>query len=239
MLVKSNAIVLSKIKYGDSDIIVKCYTKHRGVGNYIVRGALKSKKGSGKIAYFQPLTQLVIEENFKPKHSLQSFKNVRIDYLYKTLHSDVYKSSIVMFLSEVLSASLFEEEENEPLYNYLESALQWLDLQSDYSNFHLLFLINLTRLLGFYPEVKHVDFPFFNLESGQFELKKTSNYSVSGEKLNVLKLFLGTNFDAITSIKLNGNQRQQILTMILQYFELHLDDFKKPKSLQIFNQVFS
>ena len=239
MLVKTNAIVLSKLKYRDNDLIVKCYTKQRGIVSYLIRGAYKSSKGSSKSVYFQPLSLLIIEENFKPNHSLQNIKEVKFDYLYKTLHTHILKSAIVMFLSEVLSSVLKEEEQNESLYEYIENALQLLDQEIEFSNFHLLFLLNLTKYLGFYPDNENLHKTYFDLSNGLFESKKDEFYSISGENLAILKQLLGINFDVLNAIKLNSKQRQSFLNIVLLYFELHLGDFKKPKSLQIFNQVFN
>ena len=127
MLVKTEAIVLSKIEYGDHDVIVKCYTKNRGVVSYLLRGVLKSKKGNSKIAYYQPLSQLEIEENYRANQSLHFIRDVKLGIPYKSMHTHVLKSSIVMFLSEVLTSVLKEEEANLPLYGFLETSLQWLD----------------------------------------------------------------------------------------------------------------
>jgi DNA repair protein RecO (recombination protein O) len=144
-----------------------------------------------------------------------------------------------MFLAEVLSNTLQEEEQNETLYNYLETALSWLDVHAEYANFHLLFLLKLTKYLGFYPEEIHLNGHFFNLLDGTFETKSSGRYSISGENLNLLKQLLGTKFEALSSIKINGAQRQSFLNMMLLYYELHLGNFKPPKSLQILNQVFN
>lgn len=239
MLVKINAIVLSKLKYRDNDLIVKCYTKQKGIVSYLVRGALKSQKGSSKAVYFQPLSLVLIEEQFNANRSLQGIKEIKLEFLYKSLHTDVIKSSIVMFLSEVLSTVLKEEEQNESLYEYIENTLMWLDYKTEFSNFHLLFLLNLTKYLGFYPDDQNSASAYFNLSNGLFENKKDEFYSISGENLTVLKQLLGIDFDNVNSIKLNSKQRQSFLNMLLLYFELHLGDFRKPKSLQIFNQIFN
>ena len=238
MLSKNNCIVLSKLKYKDNDLIVKCYTLHRGVVSYILKGVLKSKKGLSKTVYFQVLSQLQIEENFKPNRQLQNIREVKPSYIYKTLHSNIYKSAIVLFLSEVLSSVLREEEKNEALYNYIETALQYLDSEEQYSNFHLLFLLKLTRYLGFQPESLNINYPYFNLESGVFEMSSSGIYSISGENLTLLKQLLGINFEELNTIKINAKRRQEFLNMLLYYFELHLDGFKKPKSLQVLNDVF-
>jgi DNA repair protein RecO (recombination protein O) len=239
MLVKTNAIVLSKIKYRDNDLIVKCYTKNRGVVSYLLRGVLKSSKQSSKVAYYQLLSQLQIEENYKPKQTLQFISEVKLNVVYHSLHTNVLKSAITMFLSEVLSSALKEEEPNEALYNFLETTLELLDNETEFSNFHLLFLLELTKHLGFYPDTAQINFPYFNLTSGEFELKPQQVYSISGENLVTLKTLLGIKFDALHTVKLNSNQRQSFLNMMLLYYELQLGDFRKPKSLQIFNQVFN
>lgn len=238
MLNKSKVIVLSKLKYRDNDLIVKCFTLHRGVVTYLLRGVLNSKKGSSKVAYYQLLSQLQIDENYRQNQSLQTIKDVRLDYNFTSLHTNLFKSSIVMFLSEVLSAVLREEEENQQLYDYLETTFRWLDETDEFSNFHLLFLLKLTKHLGFYPDTSDVNQRYFNLYNGLFESKKINVYSVYGENLTTLKQLLGTNFDALDTIKLNSKQRQSFLAMLLLYFELHLGSFRKPKSLQVLNDVF-
>jgi len=238
MLTKNNSIVLSKLKYRDYDLIVKCYTEQRGVVTYILRGVLKPKKGLSKTVYYQALSQLQIEENYKPNQSLHFIKEVKFSYIYKSLHTNIYKSAIVLFLSEILSNVLKEEEKNEDLFHFITAALQYLDNEDQFSNFHLLFLLKLTRYLGFQPENLNTDFPYFNLESGIFEASNHGVYSVSGKNLTLLKRLLGTNFDALDTIKVNAKQRQEFLNMLLYYFELHLGSFKKPKSLQVLNDVF-
>lgn len=238
MLTKNNTIVLSKLKYRDHDLIVKCYTQQRGVVSYLLRGVLNSKRGSAKTVYFQVLSQLQIEEQYKPNQNLHSIKEVKLNYIYKSLHNNIYKSAIVLFLSEILSSVLKEEEKNEGLFHYIETALQYLDNEDHFSNFHLLFLLKLTRYLGFQPENLNDTYSYFNLESGIFETISRGSYSVSGENLVLLKRLLGTNFDALITVKINAKQRQAFLNMLLNYFELHLGSFKKPKSLQVLNEVF-
>ena len=239
MLTNTNAIVLSKIKYRDNDLIIKCYTQKFGLVSYILRNVSNSKKGNSKSAYFQLLSQLQLVTLHKKNRSLQNIKEVRTQYLYTSLQTHVIKNSIVFFLAETLTSALKEEEPNEQLYTYLETTLQWLDTHDEYSNFHLLFLLKLTKHLGFYPEMAKSSELYFNLSEGTFEKEKNNIYSVSGENIILLKQLLGTNFDELNSIKINSKQRQSFLKMMLTYFELHLDGFRKPQSMQIFNQIFN
>ncbi len=239
MLISTKAIVISKLKYRDNDLIVKCYTEHFGVQSYLLRGVLKSKKGKLRTAYFQLLSQLEIIINYRQKRSLQSLNEVKPLTIYNSIHSNVSKSAIAMFLAEVLSTILKEEENNESLYSYLETTLLWLDANDEVSNFHLLFLLNLSKYLGFYPDLSNSGMDFFNLEDGKFQARKTSLYCITGDELNLFKQLLGTNFDALNTIKINSTRKQEFLNMILLYFELHLGSLKKPRSLQVLNQVFA
>lgn len=110
MLVKNKIIVLSRHKYSDYDLIVKAYTKERGTMSYILRGVLKSKRNNSKNIYFQLLSQLDIEENYKPNNELQYIKEVKFSFIYKSLHHNILKSAMMMFLSEVLASALREEK---------------------------------------------------------------------------------------------------------------------------------
>jgi len=239
MLSTTNAIVLSKIKYRDNDLIVKCYTQEHGIISFLVRGVLKSKKSNTKAAYFQLLSQIQVVFNYTKTRSLYTLKEVKTNAIYTSLHSHILKSSVVMFLSEILATTLQEEEKNEALYSYLETTLLWFDADNEYANFHLLFLLKLTKYLGFYPDISKIDYNYFNLEDGSFQIKDYGKHSISGENLTLLKNLLGIKFDALYTIKINAQKRQSFLNMILLYFELHLGSFRTPKSLQIFNQVFN
>ncbi len=239
MLISTNAIVLSKLRYRDYDLIIRCYTQQYGVVSYLLKGVFRGKKKNAKTAYFQLLSQLQIITNHRGNRSLQAIEEVKLNHLYTSLHSNILKTSVVMFLSEVLSSTLKEEEQNETLFSYLETTLLWFDAHDQCGNFHLLFLLNLTKHLGFYPDTNNMHFDYFNLNDGAFQAKQIGSYSISGENLVLLKQLLGTTFDALSLIKINAKQRQLFLNMILLYFELHLGSFKKPKSLHIFNQVFN
>ena len=137
------------------------------------------------------------------------------------------------------SNSILEEEANLPLFSYLEAGLQWLDTHDKIANFHIFFLLNLTRYLGFYPDTSHIQESSFDLLEGGFTNTVSGNPSINGKILAHFKTFLGTNFDAIHTITMVKNDRQDLLQSVVLYFELHLHGFRKPKSLTILNEVFS
>lgn len=239
MLITTRAIVLSALKYGEADLIVKCFTMQSGLKTYLLRRVLKAKKGKLKGSLFQPLTLLEVEANHKDKGTMESMREAKIYLPYKTLHTDIIKSSVVFFLAEMLRNSVVEEEANHGLYEFLETSLAWFDDHEATGNFHLLFLLKLTRHLGFYPDHSHIDRPVFNLLDGTFQHVETNAYCVSGEKLEILKQLLGTDFDTLSGIKINQTSRSGVLLMLLDYYQLHLQGFKKPISLSVLNEIFN
>ncbi len=238
MIVNTKAIVFSTIKYGESDLIVKCYTQSSGLKTYLLRRILKSKKGKLKVSYFQPLTLIEIEANHKDKGTLESIREVKLSFLYKSLHTNILKSTLVIFMAEILSNSITQEEEDSTLFQFLENAFIWLDSNSEIANFHILFLLKLSKYLGFFPDSSSTNKPYFNLVEGNFQNFNTGKFCETGSVVVNLKEFFGIDFDAISQIKLKKNQRSNVLNLMLQYYQLHLHGFKKPKSLLVLNQLF-
>ena len=237
MLVATKAIVLNAIKFKDSSLIVKCYTQE-GIKSYLLKGILSAKKAKLKPAHFQLFTLLDLVANHNNKGRLNYIKEAHVYHPFHSLNTNIYKSTIVIFLSEILTNVLKEEEENESLFLYLETAFIWLELNKEIANFHLLFLLNLTKYLGFYPKTNFENAHFFNLKEGIFTTNKPiSNYIVNNN-LTVLKSIIGINFDAINTLKINATDRQSFLLFLFDYFALHLPEFRKPNSFTVLKTVF-
>jgi len=239
MLITTQAIVISALKYSEADLIVKCFTKSSGLKSYLLRNILKSKKGKLRTAMFQPLMQLEIEANHKDKGTLETIREAKVAYQYRNLHTDITKTALVFFISDMLRNTIIEEEENNSLFDYLTTSITWLDTHDTIANFHLLFLLKLTQYLGFYPDETHITYEYFNLIEGTFEPSELNIYCQNGAQIIILKQLLGIKFDTLSEIKLNQKQRSDFLTMLLQYYELHLHGFKKPRSLAVLNSIFT
>ncbi len=238
MIETTKAIVLKTIKYGDTSLITTCYTQKSGVKTYILRGVLKAKKAKIKPAYFQPLMQLILTVNHNNKGNLNSIRDLEVSNFYSSVHIDIKKQTIGLFLAEILYYAIREEEKNSTLFQYLETSFLWLDTHDNISNFHLLFLLNLTKYLGFYPKTGNLENLYFDLLEGSF-IKQPNYNTIMGDNLVQFKKLLGINFDVIHQVNFNAENRQTVLSILVQYFELHLDGFKKPKSLAILKSVFS
>ncbi|MFC4478026.1 DNA repair protein RecO [Flavobacterium chungangensis] len=237
MLVKTKAIVISSLKFQEKSLIVKCFTLSSGLKSYFVRDAFSSRKASQKIAYFQPFSILEIEAVHKNKGTLENFKEIKSAVPFQTIHTDIVKSTMVMFLSEMLHHSIQEEEKNEQLFLFLEAALTWLDHHDEISNFHLILLLEITKYLGFYPDISEIDLPFFEMNEGVFALFQKGNV-LSEHETNLFKKLLELKFDNDQKV-FHVLERQILLKILIDYYSLHLEGFKRPKSLDILKEVFS
>lgn len=237
MQVKTKAIVISSIKFQEKSLIVKCFTQSHGLKSYFVRDAFSGRKSNQKIAYFQPLSILEIEAVHKNKGTLENFKEIKLSTPFQTVHSDIYKSTIVMFISEVLYHSIHEEEKNEALFDFLEAALLWLDNHDEIANFHLILMLETTKYLGFYPDVSDIDMSFFEMTEGVFSPFHAIS-SLTEHETNLLKKLIALRFDNDQKI-FHVFERQLVLKILIDYYTLHLDGFKKPKSLDVLKEVFS
>ena len=238
MLVSTEAISLNYIKYSETSIIVKCFTKSNGIKSYLLKGIRTSKKKKINIGFFQPLTQLELDANHRNNGNLESIRSVKIINPYKTIHLDIVKNCIVMFLSEVLSKSIKEEEKNFALFNFLKHSMVWLDQSERFSNFHIHFLIKLLTFLGISPDLSNQNFDSFNMIDGIFCQYDRSEYCVEGEIVSHFKIFLGTDFDNQVKEVNTSVKRKKLIEFLIKYMQIHLSDFKRPTSLNILYELF-
>ncbi|AYN06047.1 DNA repair protein RecO [Flavobacterium sp. 140616W15] len=237
MQVKTKAIVISAIKFQEKSLIAKCFTLSHGLKTYFVRDAFSTRKSSQKIAYFQPLTILEIEAVHKNKGTLENFKEIKIGTPFQTIHTDIVKSTIVMFVSEILHYSIQEEEKNESLFIFLETALFWLDQHDEITNFHLILMLETTKYLGFYPDVSDVDLPFFEMNEGVFTLFHGLG-ALTNHETTLFKKLIELKFDNDQKV-FHVIERQLLLKILIDYYSFHLDGFKRPKSLEVLKEIFS
>lgn len=237
MQVQTNAIVISALRYQEKSLVVKCFTEAAGLKSYFIRDAFSSKKSVQKIAYFQPLNILEIQATHKNKGNLEYFKEVKLAHPYLTITGNMVKTTIAIFVSEMLHHSIKEEEKNERLYAFLETALLWLDSHDEVANFHLILLLEITKFLGFYPEKPDDSKPFFEMTDGVFVPFETLTCLTREETL-LLKRLMPLKFD--NSIKaFHVSERQALLKILLDYYAFHLDGFRRPNSVDVLREVFA
>ena len=234
----SKAFVIRSIKNGETSLIVSCYLEDIGYKTFIVKGVYGSKKSKFSKAHFFPLNIINLNYSYTEGKNLGFIKEVKTEKLYKSLHLDIQKSSVIIFLSEILN-SIFKEETlvNNDLFNFLLNTLSWYDQVKSCNNFHLKFLIELSRFIGFYPNINNENDSFFNLESGSTSATQSIGTNIRGNDLTLFKEFLGTEFEDLNSMNTKNESRTRILNYIIDYYSLHLQMFKTPKSINVFAEV--
>lgn len=237
MQVKTKAIVLSALKFQDKNLIVKCFTESDGLKSYFIRGAFSTTGRGSKAAYFQPLTILDIEAVHKNKGTLETLKEFKIATPFATLHHEVTKSTIVLFLSEMLHHSIREEERNAPLFAFLETALDWFDHHDAIANFHLILLLEVTKYLGFYPDVTHLEAKYFEMTEGVFSDFHAIS-SLSENETGLLRRLMALKFDDAHKA-FHVSERQALLKILVDYYAYHLEGFRAPQSLEVLREIFS
>lgn len=236
MQISTQAIVLSAIKYADADLIVTCYTKSDGIKTYHVRGVLKSKRGKIKASSFLPFTQLDIIARHRNKGTMEYLNETKLSVAYTSLHTDVIKSSLVMFLSEVLKSVIREEEANPDLFSFLQVTLVDMDNRENTANYHIYFLLSLSKYLGFFPDANSHG-QYFNLLEGIFQNTATNAYCINNEASSLLSNALG-DLESIHQLPMSKSARKELLTLLLTYYQLHVEGFRQPRSLKILEQLF-
>ena len=220
MLEKTRGIVFRFVKYGDTSIIVTIFTESFGLQSYIVNG-VRSKSAKSKIALYQPLTLLELVAYHKDNASIVRIKEAQCFYHYQHLQHDIRKSSIAMFLNEVINKAVKEQSHTEDLCGFFFESFEILDrLLAGEENFHLVFLIRLSRFLGFGPQQAHEILEGRLLEDTEETLLQKLLLLEYGERLTM-----------------TAPQRRNILDAILRFFRTHIETFGEIKSLAVLKEV--
>jgi len=240
LLHNTKGIFLHKLDYSETSIIAKIYTEKFGLQSYLIKGA-KGKKSKIKANLLQHLSLLDMVVYHKENASLQTIKELRVDYHFNELHYNIVKSSITIFINEVLYRVIKEEEKNLRLFEFLFNAIQFLDItEENINNFHLLFLLKLTQFLGFYPHGYYSSqTPYFNMMEGKFKKDMSlHSYTLNKAESEVLSMLKNISFENSDLIKFNSSVRNTMLDNLLVFYKLHVPDLPKIKSLDVLHMVF-
>lgn len=235
MLVKTDGIVLNFIKYRETSIIARIYTEQLGLQTYIVNGVRK-KGPTGRIALFQPLMLLEMVVYATNSGGITRISEYKCAHPFQTLLYDIRKSSIALFLSEIISLTVKEEEENPPLFRFLYQSIVALDrLEIGFENFHLSFLLQLSHFLG------------FGTNSASEITNQVAFSAPAGvnSQPSVLHFQLFENFltelmeKAHNAVIPNGKVRKELLNILIRFYQLHVDRMGEIKSLNILSDVLA
>lgn len=241
MLQKTRGIVLKYHNYSESSIVVRIYTEAFGLRSFIIKG-IRAKSSKSKLALYQPLTLLELEVNHRGNKNIQYVKETRVAFAYNTLPFDVVKRSLLFFIDELLYRCLREEAPDKPMFDWLFNALTWLDLsKSNIANYHIVFMLQLSKFLGFYPKKNPGPQPgYFDLREGSFKqhLPEHPNY-ISDKLAQQLARLLELSFESNHEMTLTNVERRKILDVLIIYYRVHLPGFGEMKSVEILHAVLN
>jgi DNA repair protein RecO (recombination protein O) len=222
MLHKTRGIVFRFTKYGDTSIIVNIFTELFGLQAYIVNG-VRNKTARSKIALYQPLTLLDLVVYHRENANINRIKEIKCIHPFQTLATDIKKSAIGMFIIEIVNKTVKEESHAKEIFEFLFTSLVKLDvMQGRYENFHLVFLVKLSRYLGF----------------GAHNVQEiTGSRVVDVDIENLLKILLTAEHE--DDLLISATQRRVTLEQLLKFFNDHIDTLGELKSIQILREVLS
>ena len=235
----ARGIVLGKVKYGDKGVVVQMLTSTHGRQSYIVQG-LGTGRGKGKLALFQPMFALEYEGLLSPKMQLHRFGEVHNGLVLQTIPFDVKKSTIALFMAEVLHRLVKESEPNEMLFDFVWGSVEALDdMQEGVANFHLWFLANLSRFLGFSPAGEYSAGAMFDMKEGRFTTMPSGHSAVmDAPNAEILRDLLECDVRYLAEIGLNRRQRVEFLDEMMRYYGYHLEAVNTVRSIRILQEVF-
>lgn len=241
MLQRTTGIVLRTVRYNDTSIIADIYTDLHGRISYIIP-LPRSRKSGLRSVMFQPLFILEYESDYRPRLNLQRLREVRMPFPFASLPYDPHKTAVALFLAEFLTHALRVEEVNEPLFAYLIYSIRWLDECRDtIANFHLVFLMRLSRFLGLYPNLDdYQEGDYFDLRAACFVSQQPLHSDfVRPEEAARLGKLMRMNYETMHLFNMNRAERNRCIEIILEFYRLHIPDFPELKSVEVLRELFS
>lgn len=241
MIQHTRAIFLHQTKYSESSLIITCYTELAGRQSFIING-IRSAKSKMKAGVLQPLFLLEFETQNKTGRELQRLRDLQLSDVYHSIPFDVAKSSIAIFLSEILFKVLQSEDSDPELFDFMYDSFGYFDeLKQGTANFHLWFMVNLTKYLGFKPinNFSLIDC-WFDPHNGCFSSSKAP-YATSPckDESELLSKLFDLKADELHLFLLTGKQRTRLLELLVDFYMFHFEGIGKINSLPILSQIFS
>lgn len=222
MLHKTRGIVFRFTKYGETSIIVTIFTELFGLQSYMVNG-VRSKSAKNKIALYQPLTLLSLVVYHREHANIERIKEIHCFHPYQSLTADIKKSTIAIFLTELLNKTVKDESHTQEMFAFLSDSLITIDgLQAGHENAHLIFMIRLSRYLGFGP---------------QFVNEVLGGRITDEETEKILGKLLTASYDQ--SPATTNQQRKELLDLLLKFYAEHLENLGEFKSVQVLRDILS
>ncbi|WP_410219856.1 DNA repair protein RecO [Pedobacter sp.] len=241
MLHKTRGVVLKITQYSETSVIAQVFTEKFGMQSYLINGVRKPK-AKIPMSVLQSLHTLDLVVYHKPNMQLQRISEAKLSPVFRTIPYDLQKNTIIQFLNEVLYKCIRQHHIDEKLFDFIYTSLCWFDETEDVNvNFHLNFLMKLSKFLGFGPQAaQRTDQKYFDLQEGVFtSLAPVHPYFIDADEAQYLILLSNVSFENSADVKLNNALRRLLLDKVLIYFSLHTPSFGQISSHQILEEVLS
>ncbi len=239
MLSKSEGLVLRYLNYSETSIIAIVLTRESGLLSFYVKGAKKSR-AKFRLAIFEPLTIVELVYYKKESTNLHFIKELTCKEPYKGIPSNLAKTAVSLFLAEILLAALKQSESTPIMYDYIRNALCFLDkTEEGVANFHLVFLMQLTRHLGFFP---HNNFDakncYFSIKEGCYiPCKQDSQPCLDKESSEVFWKVCMAGLEDANHLEIDPATRKLFVEKIVEFYGFHLQGMKEIKSHKVLEEV--
>jgi DNA repair protein RecO (recombination protein O) len=235
---KTTGIILHSTKYTDSATIVTVYTRLFGRVSYLIYGVNK-KKSIGRAGLLLPLSIIDIEVKHTPGKSIQHIKEIRMEHQFTGIPFDPIKNSVALFICEILFKTLKQVEPDENMFLFLENSILQLDCGYEgIQNFHLVFLLKLTRYLGFEPNVEESG-KYFDLMNGVFLKEKPFHvHFLLPDVALQFSTLLQIDYTNMSNLILTRESRSILLKSIVEYYRLHIPEFNNLNSFLVLQSLF-
>jgi DNA repair protein RecO (recombination protein O) len=236
MLHKTRGIVFRTTEYGETSLVVQIYTELFGLQSYIIN-SVRKKHPKHHANLFQPLTPVDLVVYHKERPGLQRISEIKAQPPLISIPFDIIKTSLIFFLDEILVKSIKEEESNPPLFDFLMQSVEWLDHTEEAPvDFHLVFMILLSKYLGFAPARNQSGEEIFNLADGHFQTAYPEHpHFIPFPLSSVFAGLLNANYTLQN--KLTANDRKLLTEYLIEYYALHLENFGEVKSHKVLGEV--
>lgn len=241
MLIKTKAIVLHAFKYGESRLIAELLTADRGRVSCVMP-VPKSPRAKLKRQYLQPLFVLEVVLDARQRPGLMPLKEARVAYPFASIPFNPYKLSISLFLSEFLRLVTRGAQIDEIAFEYIVNSVLWLDgCTEGFANFHLVFMMRLSRFLGFYPNIDDYEpGSWFDMRLGSFcPQPPLHSDRLAPSDAAKMGLLLRMNYPTMHLFRMSREERGLLADAIVSYYRVHVPDFPELKSLPVLKELFS
>ncbi|HRH38289.1 MAG TPA: recombination protein O N-terminal domain-containing protein [Flavobacteriales bacterium] len=235
MLTTAYAVVLKTVKHGDRTVILKAWTQHAGARSYVVR--IGSKKGNSAAA-LQALNRLELVVDERDNNDLHAVRELRIAKPFTRIHAEPVRGATALFVQEVLHRVLRMESAEPALDAFVSETLEVLDTVPDLRCFPLVFLIQLSGHLGFFPEHPAEGEDHFDMQEGCFYPPGVLHGHTLAPPLShaFIKL-LDIDYHTMGDLSLTASTRRDLLDHLLLYFRLHVEGLGELRSPAVLREA--